>query len=646
MKTHKLKQKKDSINKPIPDLKAQFLAFLGQNYIVFIFSLIILLKISYFSYLNIMWPKETIVFQFILYNLAFISVVIIPAYFIKKHKFTYLIILDIFVSLVLLIDTIYMRYFDTLPVVSLLSSSGQLGPNLVDWVGSLLRPKDYYIFIDIVLLLGLLLIPRIRKYIFKNPKIKTLQAAIVVTIVTLIAVATLITVGSKKMLPTVFNTISENKVVTTNVGLFGAHIMDISRNFIYLFDRPSKAQQKDLFIIINKYSKKLKDNNKTGIAKNKRIIMIQVESLNNSLIDKTIDGQEITPNINSFEKNSNYFANHYFNVGAGGTSDVDFGVNTSLPAIADSSAMVMYAKDNFTGLAKELDKLNYQTSAFHANNRGYWNRDTVFKSFGYDNFYARDNYQRGVDINMGLADKSFFTQSITKMKKEPTSSLDYLITLSSHYSFDIPQEHWSLSLNEKDYTKLSFGYLESIHYADEAIGEFIAELKQNNMYDDSVIIIYGDHTAKYDAFTTDQGYIDPGTIAGKRIPLFIKLPGQTTTSKSMVATSELDIMPTILNLVGVKTDAPMFGRDVFENDSTFFYTTTYDSNLEQIITEKQKYLINPDAKCYQYIDDMSTKTALSDCDPLLVKRAEIQANTESLIRNNLFDKYLKFVKTK
>ena len=628
-------------NNQFCDTKEIILSFIAQNYLTFIIAFILLVKIFYFNILNNMWPKSEIEVQFVLYNFAFISVVIIPAYFLKKHKFTYLYILDIFITLVLIVDTVYMRYFDTLPVVSLISSSGQLGPNFIDWISKLLKQKDLLFILDLIILPLLFFEPAFRKYLFTKPKINTIKAALVLTFITLLAVATLLFIGSKKMLPFVFNTISENKIVTINIGVFGTHIMDVSRNFIYLIDRPSESQQQDIFNIIENYSIKLSDNDKTGVAKNKRIIMVQVESLNDSIIDKTINGKVITPNINEFKQTSNYFANHYFNVGAGGTSDVDFGVNTSFPPMISSSVFVKYATDDFTSLAKELNKQNYQTSAFHANNRGYWNRDTVFKSLGYDNFYARDNYVRGENINMGLADKDFFAQSIEKMKKEPVNSLDYLITLSSHYSFDIPEEYWQLRLDKTKYSTLSFGYLESIHYTDEALGEFIAQLKANNMYDDSVIIIYGDHNAKYEGFSTDQGDVVRDTVAGKRIPLFIKLPGQTSGSETKVATSQLDIMPTILNLVGAKTDSPMFGKDVFGKDDFIFYSSTYDNNFEQIITENQKYILDPDASCYNYINDTSTKTALSDCESLISKRANIQKNTEALIRNNLFDKYLK-----
>ena len=188
---------------------------------------------------------------------------------------------------------------------------------------------------------------------------------------------------------------------------------------------------------------------------------------------------------------------------------------------------------------------------------------------------------------------------------------------------------------------MTSNYLQAIHYTDAALGEFIDQLKADGLYDDSIIVLYGDHTAKYDKFTSDEGIVDPNTIAGKNVPLIIKLPGQTTGKISHKASSHLDIMPTILNLVGAKVTSPMFGRDLFGDSSPFIITNTYDDNFEQIISGDLKYLNdNVSLKCLRYTTKKQQEIDINTCNPLITKRNIIQNAVSILIKRNLFNDYI------
>ena len=151
----------------------------------------------------------------------------------------------------------------------------------------------------------------------------------------------------------------------------------------------------------------------------------------------------------------------------------------------------------------------------HGNVGDFWNRLKMHKSLGYDKFYYKDYYKIDETIGFsgtGLSDKSFFKQSVPIIKKvsEQENKPFYatLITLSNHTPWDDLDLMDKFPTDYKIKTKsgtVSRTYLEgtimgnyfrSVHYADQAIGQFIEELDKSGLLENTVIIIYGDHDAR------------------------------------------------------------------------------------------------------------------------------------------------------
>ncbi|MEI6267081.1 MAG: LTA synthase family protein [bacterium] len=613
-----------------------------KYYPFILFLIIIFTKILIFSKFNWIWPTNDILLTFIIYNLLATAILLSPALFLYKQQIKYLFFIDIFVSFVLIIDSVYLSYFSTLPVVSLMGSTGQL-TDLIPSLVKLLSPIEIFYVADFIIIIGLKLFFKKRfvldAVLLGKDKIGYKKALLFIVII-LLSLTALLAYDSKDKLPRLYNLIGENKLIAKNLGVFGAHIVDISRNFVDIFNTLSPEQKTEALNKLSTYTVKPIPNNFTGVAKGKKVIMIQVEALNNFFVGAKANGQEITPNLNKLAANSKYFTEHIFTLGAGSTSDADFSTNTSIYPLLDSSTFVKYGNDDFTSLEKELKKVGYLTNAYHANSRGYWNRTTAFKSLGFDNFYAQENYKKGENISMGLEDKSFFEQSLNYITKEPAKSFDYLITLSSHYAFEMPVKYQKLNLESDQFTTLDANFLQSINYADSSLGAFIDGLKRDKIYDDSLIVVYGDHTAKYDPMTLDGVKIDPETEIGKRVPLIIKLPNQVNGEIISKPSSHLDIMPTILNLVGVSATSPMFGRDLFGENKPQYYTSSFVSNFESIVMDGYKYLSNGVSSTCNNISD-NTSVDVAKCDGISKKRDDIQNTVNNLIKHNLFNDYLK-----
>ncbi len=615
---------------------------LRAEYIFGIFWAIYFTKLLLFSYFSGIWPNLHDLAPFLVYNFVIAWILALPTIFLKEKRATYPYVIDILLTLALLGDSYYIRFFGTLPVMSMIGTTTQIIGDLPDWISKLFYYSDILFVLDIIYIW-------LRRRHHKSSdfpvvsRVKLgLSTRLAIAILPLVLVALLFTRDLSAKLPYLYNQTSENKVVAKNIGVIGAHLVDFSRNFASYFSSLSATDKDAVVEAVHSQTTKQTGNSYTGIAKNKRIIMIQVESLNNTLLGRKVEGQEITPNLNRLVKESTYFNNHFFTLGAGGTSDADFSVNTSLYPLGDSSIFVKYGKNNYTSLPKALKNSGYVSSAYHANSRGYWNRNTVYKSLGFNNFFAADNYKKGTEVNMGLSDQDFLSQSVNMIEKQPVNSFNYLITLSSHFSFEMPENLKTIKLTNSKYPSLSRNYLEVIHYTDAALGNFLTELKSRGLYDDSLIVIYGDHSAKFEPFISDEGKVEPNSLDGKKVPLIIKLPGQVEGKTISTPNSHLDIMPTILGLVGTKTNYPMYGRDLFGSEKPFFFTFPFENNFEQIVSGNLRYINDGEAlHCFQYSAFYEKEVDIDTCNSILSKRNLIEEAANKFVKNNLFNSYLK-----
>jgi phosphoglycerol transferase MdoB-like AlkP superfamily enzyme len=171
------------------------------------------------------------------------------------------------------------------------------------------------------------------------------------------------------------------------------------------------------------------------------------------------------------------------------------------------------------------------------------------------------------------------------LNSEEASSVPFyahIITESSHLPYRaIKPNRWQLKLSATEAKTLSGKYIGSISYTDMALGEFFSALKTSGMWDDSIVIIYGDHSALLNSGVKPGDRQIADEILGRpysevdlqRIPLIIHLPGQTVGRTSKKPAGQVDIMPTIADLVGLDlTDTPHLGRSVFVNAPAFVVT--------------------------------------------------------------------------
>jgi len=308
-----------------------------------------------------------------------------------------------------------------------------------------------------------------------------------------------------------------------------------------------------------------------GLLKNRNVILIQVESLENIVMGKNIEGQEITPNLNKLAKEGLYFSNYYAPVGPGTTADTEFMVLNSLYPLPDTVAFIRYAYNNYTALPDWLKNNGYHTFALHGDVPSFWNRANIYPQLGYEKWFGRDDYSITREIGVyDLGDEDFFKQSIAKLQSLPQPFMATLITLTSHSPFQMPADLETLNISAT--TSLDWlqkNYLQSIHYVDQALGKFIENLKTAGLYDNSLILIYGDHGS----FSGINGALggDNSAFADlqtTRVPMIILAPNTALKAESTTPASHLDVYPTVANLLGILPPTNIFGHDMIDTKNT------------------------------------------------------------------------------
>ena len=435
---------------------------------------------------------------FINYYIAFAAIFVSICFLFKnKGKFFSLIIVDLFITLITVMDIWYFRGFQTVPSVMLLKQTANLD-NLGDSIFSMASPYDLLFFVDFIILIIAFII--FRKS-FKNCK-SNWKGTLIVLLVSICYIGYVpFNVNVLKRENVKNSYLFSNYDPTNTVEYFspiGYHIFDIYN--VYKNSKPYKMTADDEAKIKEYYDFKnenLPDNEFKGMFKGKNLIVIQVESLEDFVINKKVDGQEITPNINKLLNNSIYLPNIFEQVNEGTSSDSDLMVNTSMLPLRQGSTFFRNPATTYNSLPNILEKDGYSTIAIHSDKGSFWNYAQGLNGIGFDKFVDYYSFDRDENIGLGLSDGSYFRQIEPMIKELKQPFYAFTVTLTSHGPFDLPKEYRELKLSPELDDNVLGGYFQSIHYTDAKIGMFIESLKKDGLLDNTVIAIEGDHTGPH-----------------------------------------------------------------------------------------------------------------------------------------------------
>lgn len=365
----------------------------------------------------------------------------------------------------------------------------------------------------------------------------------------------------------------------SNLSPIGYHIFDLYNCFVS--NRPLKltaAQNNEISQWLVQNQENLPPNQYYGMFAGQNVILIQVESLENFVLGQKINGQEITPNLNKLLQNSFYLPNFYAPVYNGTSADADLMANTSVYPLRQGITFFRYPGNTYNSLPKLLEAKGYSTLVAHADPPNHYNWIPALNAIGFQTIMDANSFQHDEDIYLGLSDGSLFKQVVPVMQRQEAPKkpfYDYVVTMTSHGPFDLPQANRTLSLDSSlDATKLG-GYFQSIHYTDAQIGSFLQALDQNGILDNTMVVIYGDHAGVHKYYNDEVKQIQPQQSwwldDSERIPLIIYHKGMTG-RKITTTGSEIDILPTVASLLGVDVNAyadTAMGRNLLNTKKDF-----------------------------------------------------------------------------
>ncbi|MCU9594979.1 LTA synthase family protein [Caldibacillus thermolactis] len=483
-----------------------------------------------------------------------------------RKKYIFIIIIYTLMTTLLYANVVYYRYFDdflTLPNLSNTNNFGNLGGS----VQALLEPTDIFYFFDILFIILLLIL---KKFKLDQTPIKRSQAIAILSFGLGIFCLNLGLAESDR--PQLLTRGFDRNYIVKYLGIYNYQIYDAYQTTKANAQR-AFADSNDAVEIVN-YSKSIHAEPNPryfGVAEGKNVIYIHLESIQEFLIDFELNGEEVTPFLNRMKKDPNtiYFENFFHQTAQGKTSDAEYMIENSFYGLPQGSAFITRGRNTYHAAPAILKDYGYTSAVFHGNGGSFWNRNEIYKSFGYDYFFDAKYFEIADDdrAEYGLMDKPFFEQSEPFLSSLPQPFYAKFITITNHYPFPLNEKLASI---EKPNTgnNVVDGYFQTARYADEALEQFFQYLDEMNLLENTVIIMYGDHHALsekyYDELSDllDQE-IGPVESAGlQRVPLFIYVPGIEGEINSTYG-GQIDLLPTLLHLLGIDTkEFVHFGTDL------------------------------------------------------------------------------------
>lgn len=292
--------------------------------------------------------------------------------------------------------------------------------------------------------------------------------------------------------------------------------------------------------------------------KRSNLLIVFAESLESWVLEKKVDGKEITPCLNRLlkEKSTLYAPNVLTQVKGGRSIDAQLMICSGLLPLMSGTYSSLYYDNTFYTLQKAMRGLKHSRSYLLTIDKvSTWNQGAVARSFGTDTIISYHYFKmtEAFGTHKRIGDASFFQQCREKIERgevwKPGESV-YMqfVTYSGHAPFKLP-EHLRTITFPASIPEKAADYMTTAHYTDKAIGDFVAYLKTLPQYKETIVVIVGDHEGL--ASYRQELVGNPacrGLVSDKQLTPFIVLnsPVGMRYDKFM---GQIDIYPTLLNLM-------------------------------------------------------------------------------------------------
>ena len=531
-----------------------------------------------------------------------------------KKRRKYLVVMSVVLSIICIIHSVYYTYYDSFASVSLLATSTfvvDVGDAVVEKV---LRITDLlYLWQPIFVYYNYIKEKRKEKIGMVKFKDVNRKFSFINMFVTGIVCLLITSIFITKTEWSRFGKMWNRESVVSSFGIYTYQINDIIQSLEpkinNLFGHDKAFRKVSDYYDANPAEES--KNDYTGIFEGMNVLVIHAESLQTIALNRSFNGVEVAPTFSRLAEEGIYFSNYYSEVGVGTSSDAEFTFSTSLMPSSNGTVFVNYFDREYSTIQKAFKNKGYYTFSMHGNTGDFWNRSTMHQNMGYDKFYSKSSFEIDETIGLGISDKSFFKQAVPMIKElSETQGMPFygtLITLTNHTPWsdlELMDEYdttWTVEIDGeeivRDYLQgTTLGdYFRSVHYMDQAMDQFLTDLDEAGILDNTVVVIYGDHDARiskknynimynYDPFTDsvleegDEGYVDYNEYEyklDKNVPFIIWTKNKQYRTEIKKATGMIDAYPTLANMFKLEANEFQLGNDVMndvDGDNTVTFT--------------------------------------------------------------------------
>lgn len=319
-------------------------------------------------------------------------------------------------------------------------------------------------------------------------------------------------------------------------------------------------------------------------GKKKNVVVLIVESfgreyigaLNKMYFDGRYKGY--TPNVDKIIGQSAVWYYSFCN----GRKSIDGmpSILSGIPMFKEPFVLTPASMNNYTGLPGLLAQEGYSTSFFHGAMRGsmgflaFANKVGVQQYFGKED-YAADKRFGGMadyDGHWGIWDEPFLQYWCAKLNDMKQPFMSACFTVSSHTPYVIPEKY------KKTYPEEGVAIHKCIRYTDMAIGKFFETASKQPWFKNTIFVITSDHTnlSDHKQYQTD--------IGGFSSPIIIYDPsGEVTPGMRNGVAQQIDILPTVLGLLGYDKPFLSFGCDLMTTADHDTYAVNYLNGIYQYV---------------------------------------------------------------
>lgn len=443
----------------------------------------------------------------LLFNIGYVLIMGSFSFLIKKkNRNIYYFLTSFYMIACCVVNVMYYNYYSSFVSVSLLATSvfvKDVGDAVMDMV---IRPTDWIYLWEFI---GLYIVIK-KSHEVNEVKKDYFKKAILIGVISMGIGSGLPPYNAYSGLIKLWNRVSVVDSFGVYVYQLDDFVQSLKPTFNNIFGHDKALREVKEYYEENRTVQSVNDY--SGIFKGKNVITIHAESLQAFTIGLSFNGQEVTPNLNKLVSKGMYFNNFYAQVGVGTSSDSEFTYATSLLPANNGTVFVNYFNNKYATIQKMMHDEGYYVFSMHGNVGDFWNRDTMHINMGYDKFYSRSSFVIDEEYGLGLSDESFFRQ-VVPMIKDISTSLNKpyygtLITLTNHTPWRDTElfSDYDLTMTTeidgeevvRDYLEgtMMGNYIKSVNYMDKAIGQFISDMDDEGLLDNTVIVIYGDHDAR------------------------------------------------------------------------------------------------------------------------------------------------------